>query len=165
MKHPNKSILVTGALLIAALFIQSTAFAEPGASTNAQQNRIVGLWDVQVSLANCITGVVVGGFSALHKFELGGTGQVVPSTNPAGLSAHMLIWEHLGDNDYHWYVKFFRFTNGVATAVNVIEGLVTISEDSTVYSGSGVASTYDMDGNFLSATTCPSFEGSRFTGN
>ena len=163
MKYLNKSIVITGVLLAGALFLQSTAFAEPGASTNAQQNRIVGLWDVQVSLATC-TGVPLGGFSAMHKFELGGTGQVVPATDPAALSAHMLIWEHLGGNDYHWFVKMFRFTDGVPTAYNVIEGLVSISEDGTEYDGSGVASFYDMDGN-LQGAVCPSFEGTRFTGN
>ena len=164
MKHLNRSIVITGALLAGALLAQATAFAQGGTSVNAQQNGIVGLWDVQVTLATCDTGVVVGGFSSLHKFELGGTGQVVPATNPAALSAHMLIWEHLGGNDYHWYVKFFRFTDGVATAYNVIEGLVSISEGGTVYGGSGVASFYDMDGNLMGAS-CPSFEGSRFIGN
>jgi hypothetical protein len=164
MNRLNKLIVFTSAVLIGTLFLHASAFAQGGTSVNALQNRIVGLWDVQVSISPCGGGDPVGGFSALHKFELGGTGQVVPATNPAALSAHMLIWEHLGGNDYHWFVKFFRFTNGVATAYNVIEGLVSISEDGTMYGGSGVASSYDLDGNYL-GSSCPSFTGSRFTGN
>jgi hypothetical protein len=60
-------------------------------------------------------------------------------------------------------MKFFRFNGGVAVAYNVIEGLVTLSENGTVYGGSGVASFYAMNGTLLGAS-CPSFEGTRFTG-
>lgn len=162
MYTPKKTLVMIAGLLVGVLFTQATALAQAGASTNAKQNRIVGLWDVRVSLASCEGGDPFGGFLAMHKFELGGTGQVVPSTNPAGLSAHMLTWSHLGGNDYHWFVKFFRFNNGVAIGWNVIESVVSISGDE--YYGSGVASFYDMDGNFVNANTCPSFEGTRFTG-
>lgn len=164
MNTPKKTLVMIAGLLVGVLFTQATALAQVGASNNAQQNRIVGLWDVQVSLASCDTGEPAGGFLGLHKFELGGTGQVVPSTNPAALSAHMLIWKHLGGNDYHWFAKFFRFNNGVAIGWNVIESVVSISSNGTEYYGSGVASFYDMDGNFVNAIACPSFEGTRFTG-
>jgi hypothetical protein len=50
-------------------------------SENARGNRIVGLWDVVVENRAC-DGTLIGTFLGMHKFELGGTAQTVPSTNP-----------------------------------------------------------------------------------
>ncbi|MDX1554638.1 MAG: hypothetical protein R3212_01290 [Xanthomonadales bacterium] len=136
----------------------------PDPKTNARHSRIVGLWDVDVVIANCATGVPVGAFKALHKYELGGTGQVVPGTNPAGLSEHSMIWSHVRDNDYRMAIKFFRFdANGVNVGWNVIRNEISISPDGNEYVGGGVAEVYDINGNFLFAS-CPSFIGTRFAG-
>ena len=80
--------------------------------TNARHSRIVGLWDVDVVIDNC-SGITVGSFRAMHKYELGGTGQIVPATNPTSLSEHSMIWSHVRGDDYRTVVKMFRFdTNG-----------------------------------------------------
>src|ERR1041385_1421414 len=78
-------------------------------SVMASPNRIVGLWDVQASNFNCTTGTLLASFRGLHKYELGGTAQVVPATNPALLSAHVGIWRHVQGNNYQLTFKMFRF--------------------------------------------------------
>jgi hypothetical protein len=163
MKHLNKTLfaaLLVGTLLLATSFTQAASVP----STNARQNSIVGIFDVEVSVNSCANGSPLFGFLAMHKFELGGTGQVVPATNPAALSAHMLIWEHLGGNNYRWAIKFFRFENGAPVGWNIIESYISLSEDGSLYGGSGVASLYDMNGNLQPMVLCPSFAGTRFTG-
>lgn len=128
----------------------------------ARHNRIVGLWDVQVTNFNCSTGVPLASFRGLHKYELGGTAQVVPSTNPALLSAHMGIWRHVQKNDYQLAFKMFRFdAAGNNIGWVIVRNDVAINEDATAYAGSGKAEVLDSNGNSL-GTTCPAFTGTRF---
>lgn len=77
------------ALLMLVAGMRTLASAQ---SVNAHENRIVGVWDVQVKVLDCSTGDPIASFRGLHKYELGGTAQVVPSTNPAALSPHVGIW-------------------------------------------------------------------------
>jgi hypothetical protein len=71
--------------MVAALLFPTNVSAQ---SENARGNRIVGLWDVVVENRAC-DGTLIGTFLGMHKFELDGTAQTVPSTNPMNLSAHM----------------------------------------------------------------------------
>jgi hypothetical protein len=166
----NKSLKrifgITFTLFMAMIIMQGAVSAQDSdPKTNARHDRIVGVWDIQNSLFNCDTGAPIGGFSALHKYELGGTGQVVPATNPAALSAHMMVWNWVQDNDYQFAIKLFRFNTatGAAIAYTVIRGNVSINEDATEYTGSGRAETFDLNGNPLPVpAVCPSFTGTRF---
>lgn len=164
MKRLNKVLRIAVILLIGTLVTQATAFAQigPDGNSNARQGRIVGLWDVDVIITNCVSGTVLFTFDAMHKFERGGTGQVVPATNPSGNSAHMLVWSHAGGNDYQWAMKLFRFVDGNYVGWTVITSEVSISADANEYEGSGVAEVFDTDGNLL-GESCPTFTGTRFT--
>jgi hypothetical protein len=133
-------------------------------SVNARENRIVGLWDVQVTNFNCATGVPLANFRALHKYELGGTGQVVPATNPTALSAHMVVWRHVQGNQYQMTVKMFRFdAAGNNIGWVIIKSDVAITDDATGYAGEGQAEIFDSNGNSVGGT-CPVFAGTRFVG-
>lgn len=153
--------------LLIALFLAPSAVyadADKDLKSMARHSRIVGLYDVDVVVANCATGATVASFRALHKYELGGTGQVVPATNPVGLSEHSMIWSHVQGNDYRIAVKTFRFdAAGNSIGWIVIRNDVSISEDAYSYSGYGTAEVYNSAGVLL-ATSCPSFTGIRFTG-
>jgi hypothetical protein len=167
MKRFNKVLGVTVALVVGTTLAQLPAFAKSGVNpdASASYNAIVGLWDVQVTIAHCETGVPLAAFHALHKFEVGGTGQVVPATNPVNLSAHMLIWKHVGGGDYLVSIKMFRF-DGAGNYIGWIElnNEVSINPDADEYEGSGVADIYDADGNPI-AMSCPTLVGTRYTGN
>ncbi len=165
MKHLNKVTGIAIVVLIGTLFMSLSASAQVGSEpkTRARGDRIVGLWDVQVSVANCAGGPTFATFPGLHKYELGGTGQIVPGTNPSALSAHMMVWTHLGGNDYLSRIKMYRFdASGNRVGWTVMTNEVSINEDANEYTGTGVAEFFDNAGNFLSAS-CPSFTGTRFT--
>ncbi len=131
-------------------------------SVMASPNRIVGLWDVQASNFNCATGALLASFPGLHKYELGGTAQVVPATNPALLSAHTGIWRHVQGDNYQLTFKMFRFdAAGNNIGWIVVNFNVAINEDATAEAGSGQSEVFDSNGNHL-ATTCPTFTGTRF---
>ncbi len=153
------------ALLTGIFLVQVTAYAQigPNPKANARHSRIVGLWDVQVTVTNCSNGSVLGSFPAMHKFEFGGTGQVVPSTNPAALSAHMMIWSHVKDNDYLMSVKMYRFDAGAYVGYTVLTNELSLNEAADKYEGSGTAEFYDKAGN-LFMTSCPLLTGTRYTG-
>jgi hypothetical protein len=164
MKHLIRVIGITVGILSVALLNASAAIAQVGAEprTSARPDRIVGLWDVQVSVANCLGGPVFATFPALHKYELGGTGQVVPASNPALLSAHMMAWTHLSGDNYVSRFKMFRYdAAGNTIGWTIVTNEVSIDEDATWYTGSGIAESFDNGGNFLTAS-CPSFVGTRF---
>jgi hypothetical protein len=130
----------------------------------ARPNRIVGLWDVQVTNFNCSTGAPLASFRGLHKYEHGGTAQVVPASNPALLSAHMGIWRHVHGNNYQLTFKMFRFdATGNNIGWNVVKFHVAINEDATAEAGSGQSEAFDSDGNSV-GMSCPTFTGSRFVG-
>ncbi|HEY7162846.1 MAG TPA: hypothetical protein VH815_16410, partial [Acidobacteriota bacterium] len=97
---------VSRTVMVLFLVIAIAAIASAD-SKKSRANRIVGVWDVTVTIYDCSTGNALFTFPALHKYELGGTGQVVPATNPAGLSAHMTLWNYVSKNNYQLTVKMF----------------------------------------------------------
>jgi hypothetical protein len=152
------STLRTLLVLLLVFCLNTIASAD---SKKSRANRIVGVWDVTVTIYDCSTGDALFTFPGLHKYELGGTGQVVPATNPAGLSAHMTTWSYVSKNDYTLTVKMFSFDpTGTNVGYNIIRGNVSINDNATQYTGSGQASFYDVNGNLL-GMSCPSFTGVR----
>ncbi len=147
------------ALLMVTLGVQTLA---PAQSVNAQENRIVGVWNAQVAILNCATGTTMFSFRGLNKFELGGTAQVVPATNPTALSAHVGIWSYVQDNNYKLTFKMFRFdAAGNNIGWQIVRFDLVVNEDATQYAGSGKAEVLDSNGNVV-GTTCPVLTGMRF---
>ena len=164
MNPISKFTGIASAVLIGTIVWSLTATADIGSEpkNSARHDRIVGLWDVQVSITNCSGGPIVASFPAMHKYEAGGTGQVVPGSNPARLSAHMMVWTYLSDNNYLSRFKMYRFdATGQRIGWAVLTNEVSIDEAANEYTGTGISEIYDNDGNFLMAS-CPSFVGTRF---
>lgn len=166
MKNLNNKSKLTGILLtgVTLLLAAPAVFASSNPLTNAKGNRIVGLWDVSVTIFNCATGAQGPTFPALHKYELGGTGQVEPAGNSPANPLHLMVWQYLGGNTYSANVKFFRYDASGVIGTTVISNVVWISDDGTAYSGSGIAELFDLNGNKVGVAGCPSLSGTRFTG-
>lgn len=166
MNALNRFGSITLAALIGVSAMQATAYAQIGPDPNnrARHARIVGLWDVDVTITNCANGTPLFSFPAMHKYELGGTGQVVPATNPGALSAHMVVWSYAGYDQYQTAMKMFRF-DGTGAYIGWVEVVsdVAINQDADEYEGTGTANFYNAAG-VLQMTTCPVFSGTRFTG-
>ena len=154
-------VLLTGVLSAIAA---TTVSASSNPLTNAKGSRIVGVWDVSVTVFDCDTGAQGPTFPALHKYELGGTGQLEPAGSSPANPLHLVVWEYLGANLYSAKAKFFRYNASGVIGTTVISNLVWISDDGTAYSGSGIAELYDLNGSKVGVAGCPSFYGTRFTG-
>ncbi|GEM_PF-2285799 len=154
------SLLLT--LVVGVQPMTSAQVVDAHHNNNARRNRIVGVWDAQIGNFDCSTGTQLASFRGLHKYELGGTAQVVPATNPALLSAHVGIWRHVRGNNYQLTFKIFRFdAGGNNVGWNVVKFNVALNEDGSGEAGSGQSEVFDANGNLL-ATTCPTFTGTRF---
>ena len=165
MNRMNRIIGIATALSIGILVTYGTAFAAAGSNplATAKSSRIVGVWDVTVDLYNCDSGALMGSFPAMHKFELGGTGQVVPAGNSPVVPVHMMVWEYLGNNTYSSIFKFFRYNAEGVIGTTVLTNEVWVSEDGMEYGGSGISELYDLNGNWVGVAGCPSISGTRFT--
>ncbi len=166
MKKSDKKLYLAGILLTGAvsLLATSTVFAGSNSLTNGKASRIVGVWDVAVTLFNCDTGAQGPTFPALHKYELGGTGQVEPAGSSPANPLHLMVWEYLGDGQYSANIKFFRYDESGVIGTTVISNVVWLSKDGTEYTGSGIAELYDLSGNKIGVAGCPAISGTRFTG-
>lgn len=154
-----KSALRTILVLFLVIGMQTFLSAD---SVKALRNRIVGVWETQVTIFDCNTGNQLFSFPGMNKYELGGTAQVVPATNPAAQSAHMAIWKYVSGNDYELSFKMFRFdATGILNGWGIVRFKVAINDEATEISASGVAEIYDINGNLL-ATSCPAYTGTRF---
>jgi hypothetical protein len=154
-----KSALRTVLVLFLVICIQTSVSAD---SVKAKRNRIVGVWETQVTIFDCNTGNLLFSFPGMNKYELGGTAQVVPATNPAAQSAHMAIWKYVSGNDYELSFKMFRFdATGTLNGWGIVRFNVTINDAATDISASGVGEVYDINANLL-ATSCPTYTGTRF---
>jgi hypothetical protein len=167
MNALNRFSSITLAVLIGVFAAQAPANAQIGPDPNNKPHhaRIVGLWDVDVTITNCATGdPLFPPFPAMHKYERGGTGQVVPATSPSALSAHMLVWSYAGNNQYQTAMKMFRF-DGAGNYIGWVEVIseAEINPAGDEYEGSGVAEFFNPAGDVV-ATSCPIFTGTRFTG-
>ena len=81
MKRLNRIFAISSVLIIG--LAQVPAYAKG----MDYDDKIVGLWDVQVTLTSCVSGATLGTFLAMHQYNLAGTGQIVPTSEPtpAGL--------------------------------------------------------------------------------
>ena len=166
MKGLNKVARVIAVVLIGSLVALPTVHAQigPDPNSNARQNRIVGVWDVEVTITRCDNGARLFTFPALHKYERAGTGQVVPATDPAALSAHVMVWSHAGGNNFQTAMKMFQFDgDGKYIGWVVVTSEVSINEGGDEYTGSGVAQFFNTAGDLVGGS-CPLFSGIRFTG-
>jgi hypothetical protein len=163
MKHLNTRSLVTGALLLGLMSTQLPATAETGSNplANARGSKIVGVWNVNVDLYNCGNGAYITSFPAMHKFELGGTGQVVPAGNSPLSPVHMMVWEYLGNDTYSAVFQFFRYDQNGLIGTSKLTNEVWVSPDGSEYGGFGIAELYDLDGNLVGIAGCPSVSGTR----
>ncbi len=156
LKSALRTLLV---LLLLVVGMQTIVSAD---SVKDRRNRIVGVWETQVTISDCNTGNILFSYPGLSKFELGGTGQVAPATNPAALSAHMAIWSYVSKNDYQLAFKMFRFdATGNYIGWFIVRFNVAINDEATELSAAGVADLYDINGNLL-GSSCPTFTGTRF---
>ena len=126
--------------------------------------RLVGTWDVQVTLRNCQTGAAIRTFPSLTTFMSGGTTLDSTSGIPqARKTPGQGVWSHLSGNIYRFSFKSFSFDAvGNFTGWTIIRHEATLNSKATEYTSAGTAEVYDPNGNLIfpgcSTTTAIRFE-------
>lgn len=138
--------------MIALVFLLSVP--EIGASKAKgvpfQPDRIEGLWNAEVNITICATGMVVASFDAMAIFAANGTFHDTNSNNPALRSASFGTWQHLGGDEYEFAFRFFRFDlQGFNEGWNVVRHRVELSADGQTYHSEGTAEIYDLSDNLI----------------
>jgi hypothetical protein len=154
------------AISIVLVFTAITAgFVFAGNAAQIQDKggqRIVGTWDVHVSVRSCQTGAEIRTFESLEHFNTGGTMQDVSSGFAPGRQTPGIgEWSHLGGNTYSFSFKSFGFdTNGNFSGWTIVRHEVTLNSK-TEFTSEGTAEFYDAGGNLL-FTGCSSNTATRF---
>ena len=123
---------------------------------------IVGAWAVQVTAANCQTGVeLFPMFPALNTFL--GEGSMVsdPAANPAILRTGHGVWAHAGGRQFTNTVVLFRFNpDGSYAGTQTVRRDITVSQDADTFTARDVATTADPAGTIVD-TRCAIGRGRR----
>lgn len=122
----------------------------PGANPHA----FVGTWTVQTTITNCM-GVTLESFSKLVSANAGGTLQET-SSSTLFRSTAMGLWEHRGQTDFVYALRFFRF-NADGTPAGSVRGkwTVTMAESGGSYTATGAIQIVAPNGTVV-ATPCGS---------
>lgn len=168
MNYPNKVTTIAMTCLIGTFVLYGSAYAKADSdelNAKTHNSKIVGIWDADVVVASCSDPEdIKATFSAMHKYEAGGTGQVVPDSGATGLSAHMVIWSRVKKDEYDVSMKMYRFgPAGENIGWVIAHNEISMSDDGNEYVGTGKADFYNAAGIML-FSSCPSFVATRFTG-
>lgn len=138
-------------------------FGNQGTGQNGG-GRLVGTWDVRVSLINCQTGGVIRSFDSVGTFMQGGT--TIDSTSgipQAGKTPGQGVWSHTTGNNYAFRFKSFSFdpATGAYSGYTIIRHEATLDPSGDSYTSSGTAEIYAPNG-MLVMTGCSSTVATRF---
>ena len=131
--------------------------------TNRGQ-RLVGTWDVQVTLRNCQTGAAIRTFASIGTFMTGGTALDSTSGIPQALKTPgQGVWSYVGRNTYRFKIKSFSFdASGNFTGWTIIKHVANLNRFADEYESAGTAEVYAPNGNLIftgcSTTTAIRFE-------
>lgn len=152
--------LVLTAVTVGLGFSDNAAQAQ---GQGGKSNRIVGTWDVHVSVRSCQTGAEIRTFESMEHFNSGGTMQDVSSGFAPGRQTPGIgVWRYLGGNTYSFSFKSFGFdANGNFSGWTIVRHEVTLNSRGDEFISEGTAEFYDASGNLL-FTGCSSNTATRF---
>lgn len=126
--------------------------------------RIVGTWDVQVTIRVCQTGAAIRTFASIGTFNFGGTTLDSTSGIPQSLKTPgQGVWNYIGGRDYRFKFKSFSFdASGNFTGWTIINHRATLNRWRDEYESAGTAEVYSPTGVLLftgcATTTAVRFE-------
>ena len=165
------------AILMAAMFAQIPAFAQEVKTDELQNDeltsensseqdggeRIVGTWNVQVTIRNCQTGAAIRTFPSTTSYLSGGV--FIESTSgipPALKTPGQGVWSHLSGRTYRLAFKSFSFDAGNNfTGWQIVRQQVTLNRRADETQSTGTVEVYNTAGNLL-FTGCSTAMSTRF---
>ncbi|MDQ3064522.1 MAG: hypothetical protein M3R14_16910 [Acidobacteriota bacterium] len=152
------------AILVLAVFAQSWVSAENKGSESLQtEPSLVGSWNVQVSIRDCHTGMILVTFPAMITYNQGGTMQ--ETANDAApllrLPGHG-VWSQHNGRRYSNAFQFFRFNpDGTFAGRNIIRGAISLGQSGNEYTTTDTVGVFDANGNLI-VTACATSTATRF---
>jgi len=112
----------------------------------AQAKRIVGVWDVAVTLRDCQTGIVVGAVRARNMFMAGGTlTELNARRNPSMRSPSFGIRHVDAERTYSAVFWYSRFEAGAFTQTVKVTRQIRLSRDGNAFAASAFVEVSDAN--------------------
>jgi len=139
-----KMIARTFVLAVFTMIASSAILAQ----ANKGGGRLVGTWDAEVTIRNCVTGGFITEFPSIASFNQGGTsiGSTAGMPQAARTPEHG-IWRHVAGNSYIFKFKTFSFDpSGVARGYSIVTHTIELDQTGDTYTSAGTVQHYLMDG-------------------
>ena len=156
-------VILSGITVAIVLVLGSVASMAQSSGQHAQGRRIEGTWMVNLTFADCQTGVEAPNATspALHTFLAGGSMLSDPAVNPAVLRTGHGVWQHADGGNFTNKLLLFRFNpNGSYAGPVTIWREIELSHDSAELFSRDTAVSTDPSGHVLE-TRCAVGRGRR----
>jgi hypothetical protein len=148
-------------MLAVAVFLPALGSAAAQDQQGQEQRRIVGVWDVSVTIVSCTTGAAVGTGAAIIMFNDGGT--VMDASSNSNESARLGTWRHLGGSSYSTLSKYFTYSAFGPAAFNgtgVLTREIELNKNADEYTATSTNEVYNAAGQLIN-TICATSTGTR----
>lgn len=167
------------AILMLAVFAQVRVFAQEDTKTKDQDTeqttedasarrenakKLIGTWDVQVTIRNCQTGAAIRTFASMATYMSGGTRIGSTSGIPQALrTPEHGVWSYLGGRNYRLSFKSFSFdAANNFTGWSIVRHQLTLNRRADEGESAGTLEVYAPNGTLVSTgcstTTTTKFE-------
>lgn len=146
--HCNKS-LVAATVFAALMGVGSSASAAGIDGTPASwlpaPLRLVGVWDVSVTLRDCVSGNAVVTFPAMNQYAADGSElELGVNMSPATRYPSLGTWHFLALGRFASEFKFFRFNpDGSYAGTQEVRRTITLSNDANRFTSTASVAIYD----------------------
>jgi hypothetical protein len=107
--------------------------------------RLVGVWDVNVTLLDCVSGNAVATFPAMNQYAADGSQtEVGINMSPAARYPSFGTWHFIGLGKFASEFKFFRFNpDGSYAGTQEVQRTITLSHDANQFATTASVAIYD----------------------
>lgn len=156
----HRTILATALALLAGNAAAATPTPASSGLWPVPANRIVGLWQVEVTLAPCAGGPAQTRI-AYNIYHAGGTLSDTNADPPTARGPGQGIWQYQGHRQYKTRFQFYRYLpDGSYNGITDVQTDVYLDAQSTQYSQTVYARNLGPNGN-LQVELCGSAVGER----
>ena len=148
MKKHSKLLLATAALATIIGSGSSAAATDINgtpASWLPAPLRLIGVWDVNVTLRDCVSGNALATFPAMNKYAADGSQtEVGVNMSPAARYPSFGTWHIIGPRKFASEFKFFRFNpDGSYAGTQEVQRTITLSHDANQFTTTASVAIYD----------------------
>jgi hypothetical protein len=167
MKNQILRNLFCAVLALAVVAVLGVGHASAQAETDGKfaegAGRLDGTWNVELTVRNCLTDAPLRTLPELYTFMDGGT--VMTSTSgqaPSLRTAGQGTWKHIGNTDYSFTAKAFRFdAAGAFIGWFIFRQSISLDWRASGFTSRGTLEIYDAAGN-QTFSGCSTTVGERF---